>query len=117
MKRLVATLDPNAFDATDRLRIPYPPYDVLVVKCGDDVFAIEDSCNHAGASLEGGDVESKQIRCPAHGYAFSLETGALIEPVGLCGPQRVYSIVRREDGAIEIWDEPVLTLAIPEPSR
>lgn len=110
MKRLVATLAPDAFADDDRIRIAYPPYDVLVVRVGDRVFAIEDACNHAGASLEDGDVDAAVIRCPAHGYAFSLESGELIEPRGMCGPQRIYRTERRDDGTIEIWDDPVLTL-------
>jgi 3-phenylpropionate/trans-cinnamate dioxygenase ferredoxin subunit len=50
---------------------------VAVVRIGDDVYAIGDACSHANVSLSDGDVwcDEKELECPKHGSAFSLETG------------------------------------------
>jgi len=50
---------------------------VALVRIGDDVYAIGDVCSHANVSLSDGEVwcDEKQLECPRHGSAFSLETG------------------------------------------
>jgi 3-phenylpropionate/trans-cinnamate dioxygenase ferredoxin subunit len=47
------------------------------VRIGDDVYAIGDMCSHANVSLSDGEVwcDEKQLECPRHSSAFSLETG------------------------------------------
>lgn len=73
------------------MRIPYPPYDVAVAMLDGRPYAIEDACNHAGSSLSEGFVEKDCVACPMHGYVFSIRTGALIAPKGLCDDQRKFS--------------------------
>ncbi len=55
---------------------------VAVVRVGDDVYAIGDTCSHAEVSLSEGWVEADDcvIECAAHGAMFDLETG---EPLSL----------------------------------
>ena len=50
---------------------------VALVRIGDDVYAIGDLCSHANVSLSDGEVwcDEKQLECPRHSSAFSLETG------------------------------------------
>lgn len=72
------------------IRLTYPPFDVLVAYVDGEVYAIEDACNHAGASLAEGWVEGRCVICPMHAYAFDLKTGHLDRPKGLCGDQRTY---------------------------
>lgn len=50
---------------------------VALVRIGDDVYAIGDVCSHAEVSLSDGEVwcDEKELECPKHGSAFSLETG------------------------------------------
>jgi 3-phenylpropionate/trans-cinnamate dioxygenase ferredoxin subunit len=50
---------------------------VALVRIGDDVYAIGDVCTHAEVSLSDGEVwcDEKELECPKHGSAFSLETG------------------------------------------
>jgi len=74
------------------IRVPYPPFDVLLVWVDGEVFAIEDACNHAGASLAEGWLEEKCVVCPMHGYVFDLATGKLLRPRGLCSDQRTYKV-------------------------
>ncbi|SFC00155.1 3-phenylpropionate/trans-cinnamate dioxygenase ferredoxin subunit [Polaromonas sp. OV174] len=51
------------------------------------LYAIDDSCPHAGGSLVMGLLEDMQVRCPAHGLKFDIRTGCM--PYG--GGMRVRS--------------------------
>ena len=61
---------------------------VAVVRIGDDVYAIGDTCSHGAVSLSEGTVfcEEKELECWKHGSAFSLVTG---EPSTLPATQPV----------------------------
>ncbi len=52
-------------------------FDVAVFKHDEQVFAMEDSCPHSGASLCVGRVEGGHVRCPAHGLRFRLNDGLM----------------------------------------
>lgn len=70
---------------------------VAVVRLGDQVYAIGDTCSHADVSLSDGMVETEEcaLECLAHGSLFSLETGeALCLPA--VRPVPVYEV--RLDG-------------------
>ena len=43
-----------------------------------ELFAIDDSCPHQGASLYGGRLEGRVIQCCAHGLRFDLRSGCLL---------------------------------------
>ena len=51
---------------------------LCVVRIGQDVYVIGDTCSHADVSLSGGEVEDCAIECPTHGSAFDLRTGAAL---------------------------------------
>ncbi|MEO8875514.1 MAG: Rieske 2Fe-2S domain-containing protein [Polyangiaceae bacterium] len=89
------------------LRIEYPPYDILVALVDGIPRAIEDACNHAGASLSEGPIDKDCISCPQHGYVFSLLTGKLIVPLGLCDDQRTF-ITKIEGDDVVIYDDAAL---------
>jgi len=93
------------------VRIPHPPFDICVawLETGE-VYAIEDACNHAGASLAEGWIEEDCVACPMHGYVFELRTGKLERPRGLCGDQRTYE-TKIEGDEIVIYDSFSLTIA------
>jgi 3-phenylpropionate/trans-cinnamate dioxygenase ferredoxin component len=49
----------------------------LLVRVGDEFFAIEDVCSHDGQPLTNGPVGCDcSIICPRHGAKFNLRTGA-----------------------------------------
>jgi 3-phenylpropionate/trans-cinnamate dioxygenase ferredoxin subunit len=75
---------------------------VAIVRIGDDVYAIGDTCTHADVSLSEGELfcDTKEIECWKHGSTFSLETG---EPQTLPATQPVPVYVARVvDGKVEI---------------
>ncbi|MBI1347525.1 DUF59 domain-containing protein [bacterium] len=47
----------------------------LLVRIGDDYFAVEDLCTHDGQPLTDGPVDGQAIICPRHGARFDLATG------------------------------------------
>ena len=73
-------LDELAPDSARRVEVA--GHDIAVVRIGDDVYAIGDTCSHAEVSLSEGWVEPDDcaIECVAHGAMFDLETG---EPLSL----------------------------------
>ncbi len=100
MSTVVCALDDLAANSARRFEIDGRP--VAVVRIGDDVYAIGDTCSHADVSLSEGEVipETKEIECWKHGSTFSLETG---EPQTLPATQPVPVYVASVvDGMIEI---------------
>lgn len=75
---------------------------VAVVRIGDDVYAVSDTCSHADFSLSEGEVlgDEKTIECWRHGSRFDLVTG---EPITLPAtvPIPVFA-ARVVDGNIEV---------------
>ena len=71
---------------------------LLVVRCGAELYAIEDRCTHDGEPLEGAEVKSCQIICPRHGAHFCVRTGEALTPPAY-EPLRTFK-VRIEDGRI-----------------
>jgi len=53
-----------------------PGKTIAVFREGDQVYAIDDMCPHAGASLAGGFVGNGVVTCPWHYWRFRLCDGA-----------------------------------------
>jgi 3-phenylpropionate/trans-cinnamate dioxygenase ferredoxin subunit len=47
-------------------------HDLALFRIGDEVYAIDDGCPHAGASLGNARRDGTRITCPAHGLKFDL---------------------------------------------
>jgi len=71
---------------------------VIVVRCGTELYAVEDRCTHDGESLAGAEVEDCQIVCPRHGSHFCLRTGEALTPPAY-EPLRTYR-ARVENGRV-----------------
>jgi 3-phenylpropionate/trans-cinnamate dioxygenase ferredoxin subunit len=69
----VARLDELDEGVPRRVEVDGEP--VVLVRVGDDVRALHDTCSHAEASLSEGEVFDGEIECVLHGSMFSLETG------------------------------------------
>ena len=65
--------------------------DLCVVRQGDEVFAIDDICSHAEASLSEGDVTPGKIECWLHGAEFDLRSGEALTPPAIA-PVTTYSV-------------------------
>ncbi|CAE6799393.1 Rieske (2Fe-2S) protein [Paraburkholderia haematera] len=56
---------------------------IVVFNIEGALCAVENSCPHNGASLAGGQLEGRMIRCPAHGLRFDVATGCMPGKGGL----------------------------------
>ena len=75
--------------------------DVVLVRQGDEVFALSDLCSHAEVSLSSGDVTDGEIECWLHGSRFDLRTG---EPSGppAWEPVTTYPTTIGDDGTVHV---------------
>jgi len=83
---VVCRFDDLAANSATRFVVSGKP--VAVIRIGDDVYAIGDTCSHAEVSLSEGELfcEEKEIECWKHGSTFSILTG---EPQTLPATQPV----------------------------
>lgn len=51
------------------------PEPIAVYHLGSEIFAVADTCPHAGACLSEGELEEAIITCPLHGSRFDVKTG------------------------------------------
>jgi 3-phenylpropionate/trans-cinnamate dioxygenase ferredoxin subunit len=72
---VVCRFDDLAPNSATRFVVAGKP--VAVIRIGDDVYAIGDTCSHADVSLSEGELfcDEKEIECWKHGSTFSITTG------------------------------------------
>ena len=44
-------------------------------RVGDEYYAMEDTCPHAGSALSEGELSGTVIKCPTHGWDYDVRTG------------------------------------------
>ena len=89
----IASIDD--FQDADRLEVFVEDTPVLLIRVGDQYFAIEDVCTHDGQPLTDGCIEEGAIVCPRHGARFDLQTGkALCMPA--TKPVRTFEVEVRD---------------------
>jgi nitrite reductase/ring-hydroxylating ferredoxin subunit/uncharacterized membrane protein len=73
---------------------------VLLVRDGDQVFAIANTCTHAGGPLDEGELVDGCVVCPWHASTFRLTDGSIMRgPASI--PQPAYQ-TRVRDGKIDV---------------
>lgn len=69
--------------------------DIALFRDGDEVFALDDTCSHALASLAEGYVANGKVECPLHAAEFCLRDGtALSLPATM--PVRTHTVEVRD---------------------
>lgn len=83
-------------------RFDGPGYRLVIVRIGDQVYALNDRCSHQDFPLSEGEVDPDDmtVECAKHGSVFDLRTG---EPLSLPAtqPVPVYG-ARVEDGKVVV---------------
>jgi nitrite reductase/ring-hydroxylating ferredoxin subunit len=74
---------------------------IAIFNVQGNIYAIGNSCAHAGASLGSGKLAGKYVTCPAHGMRYDVTTGE-VATGGLRVPNYPVKVV---DGAILIGIE------------
>jgi 3-phenylpropionate/trans-cinnamate dioxygenase ferredoxin subunit len=73
---------------------------IVLVRQGDEVYALRDECSHAELALSDGEVTGTGIECFLHGSCFDLRTG---KPSSLPATEPVdVFAVRVTDGAVYV---------------
>jgi len=72
----------------------------VLVKRGDTIHALRETCTHLGGPLSEGKIEGDGIRCPWHGSRFCLSDGKVLDGPAVF-PERVFD-VRVREGRIEV---------------
>jgi nitrite reductase/ring-hydroxylating ferredoxin subunit/uncharacterized membrane protein len=76
------------------------PTALVLVRRGDLVFALKETCSHAGGPLSQGTLEGYNIVCPWHGSAFRLSDGAVRH--GPAATRQVAYRARISDDQVEV---------------
>jgi nitrite reductase/ring-hydroxylating ferredoxin subunit len=73
---------------------------VVLLKHGEQYYAIAATCTHAGGPLDEGELQGDVVQCPWHGSRFRMRDGkALTGPATMAQPRYA---VRVRDGMIEL---------------
>lgn len=84
-----------------RLCITVEKKPLVVLNVAGQIYAIANTCPHAGRPLEEGEVRGLTITCPYHGYAYNLRNGKNLDYPDIEPPVPTYP-TRIEDGKVHI---------------
>ncbi len=73
---------------------------VMLVRRGDVVRALKETCSHAGGPLSEGELNGDTITCPWHLSTFRLSDGAVVH--GPAGSRQPSYRTRINEGQIEL---------------
>lgn len=81
---------------------------IAVFNVGGTLYAIDDSCPHAGGSLVVGKLDGRFVACPSHGLKFDLASGCVrsggslgVKTYALCEAGGKFTIALPDDRAEE----------------
>lgn len=96
----------DQFEQARPYRVESPAGAIVLVRIGDDVYALGDRCSHQNVPLSEGDVyaDDKEIECHRHGSTFSLLTGDAMN-LPATRPVPTYDVTVDDGGQVTLWLE------------
>ena len=73
---------------------------VMLVRRGDVVHALRETCSHAGGPLSKGELKGDTITCPWHFSTFRLTDGSVVH--GPAGSRQAWYRARVNEGQVEL---------------
>ena len=73
-----ATMD--QLDEDEAMQVIIEGKEVAIINLGGTIYAMDDICTHAYASMADGYIEGDCIECPLHGAQFNIKTGKAETP-------------------------------------
>ena len=99
-KKYVGVLDAAKLAQNKPTKVMADGVAVVLVKQGDSIYALRETCTHLGGPLSEGKIEGEGIRCPWHGSRFCLSDGRVLDSPAVF-PERLFD-VRVREGRIEV---------------
>lgn len=79
--------------------------EILIVRDGENFYAISNICSHQEKPLYGGNIENGEITCPHHGARFSIKTGGALSMPAVEGINVYRTFIRDGSLFVEVPDE------------
>ena len=87
----------NAIKEGTARKVVYKDLGIALVRKNNELFAIQDQCPHAKASLSVGIINAfNEIVCPLHSYCYDLKTGR--EKDQKSADAKVWKVIVEENG-------------------
>ncbi len=99
-KEFAAVADESELSDGVPTRVMHEQSPILLVRRGDQVFALAENCAHLGGPLSEGKLDGDIIQCPWHGSRFSIRDGHVVDGPAV-HPQTCLE-TRIRDGKIEV---------------
>jgi nitrite reductase/ring-hydroxylating ferredoxin subunit/uncharacterized membrane protein len=96
----VAVLRATELPENEFCRVIADGMPVLLLRRGEQIYAIAETCSHLGGPLSEGKLEDLSVICPWHGSRFALENGQVLDGPSTF-PQPCFE-TRMQDGQIEV---------------
>ena len=103
-KRWTRAADAAALTEDSPMAVDVRGVKVLLVRRGEEIFAIHDVCSHRGGPLHQGQVDADTVTCPWHGSCFRLRDGDIVRGPATA-PQPSFE-TRVADGTVEVRVRP-----------
>ena len=99
-EKFVSVLPESELPEGELTRAKHKGTPILLVRRGERIFAIAETCSHLGGPLSEGKLIRNTVQCPWHGSKFSLEDGRVLDGPAV-NPQPCLE-VRVHNGKIEV---------------
>jgi nitrite reductase/ring-hydroxylating ferredoxin subunit/uncharacterized membrane protein len=99
-EKFTAVMDEEKLPANKPTRAEADGVTIVLVRRGEEIFALRDTCAHLGGPLSEGNLEGDGIVCPWHGSKFCLADGHVLNGPSVF-PERCFD-VRVRGGKIEV---------------